>query len=380
MRYSGDFVTLPTVLKDAGYKTAAFVSGFSVTSDSSGLDIGFDLYDETWSETQLERDASEAIQACTDWIQENSNSDKPYFIWLHLFDPHTPYLERFPYYQAISGITEKVEKPIKQQYTEQQKKKYQKNVDNALKKRKFKVLVKHPMTVKTDPETFKKKWAAYLSEVSYVDERLNEFRRSMERMGQWPKTLVLITSDHGEGFDHDYYYGHGDRLWESSIHVPWMVRLPLDREKGKIGKAIVRHVDIFPTIMSYCNVEFPIPGLEGQDLKNTIQLNLAGRTSSWTAVSPPLPREEFSQGLVTCAFNPHFKLIRTESKPNDSLFFLTRDPAELIDVSEQYPEIKDTLVQQVDRLISRGRIPKANSITDNESDQSEQLRALGYIQ
>jgi len=377
MKYSGEHVTLAKLMNDSGYRTAAFVSGYSITAKTSGLGIGFDEYDDKWSEYKLERDADAAVKSCINWI--NQDSEKPFFIWINLFDPHTPYEEREPLIRSIRK-EDFIRQKVQQNYSDSQIKRYRENVDKALDARDFMVLTKHPMATKTDSETMDSNWTAYLSEVSYVDSKLDLLKRSLMESGDWVRSLVILTSDHGEGFDHNYFFAHGDRLWESAVRVPWLMKVPMGKVKNQISKSIVRHEDIFPTVQTYCNINLPVPGLEGHDLKDTITYNVPGMTSRWMTIAPPLPRKDISQGLVVAAYDPHFKLIRMDSTGEESLYLLTADPAELEEVSDKYPEIRKRLSDMVGDYIGNNGIPVTSDATAEESEQSEQLKSLGYIQ
>ncbi|MCD4653186.1 sulfatase-like hydrolase/transferase, partial [bacterium] len=306
-------------------------------------------------------------------------STKPFFVWLHIFDPHSPYQEREPFIRSIRK-EDATDIEEEENYTDSQIKHYSENVDKALESGDFMVLVKHPMTTKTDQKTIDKNWTAYLSEISYVDLKLNWLKRRMMKSGTWMRSLVLLTSDHGEGFDHDYYFAHGDRLWESAVRVPWILKLPMDSIQNQISRTLIRHEDIFPTIKSFCSINLPVPGLDGYDLKNTMTLNLAGMTPRWMTIAPPLPRKNISEGLIVAAYDPHFKLIRNNSTGKEALYLLSIDPAEQKDVSEKHPDVRQRMSKQIVAYIRKGRIPVSNEISEEEAAQSDQLRALGYIQ
>jgi arylsulfatase A-like enzyme len=377
MKYSNDYVTLPKVFQDAGYKTAAFISGYSLCARVSGLEKGFDFYDDGWSASQLERDAADTIQSCTSWL--NQNGSQPFFAWLHLFDPHAPYEERSPFIRGLRAPDQPIEQ-IQVSSTQEQTRRYSDNVEKALQAGDFMVLVSNPMTTQTDSETMLKNWTAYLSEISYLDFALAEFRRNMAEMDKWNRTLILLTSDHGEGFDHDYYFAHGDRLWESALHVPFIVRFPLERVKGSLAHATALHEDIFPTTLSICNIDFPVYGLEGADLKKTMELNLVGANSSWTAIAPPLPRKNLSNGLIVATYDSVFKLIRTVDSQEELFFRLSDDPGESKELGDQFSSVKQQLSTRLDDFLSTGNIPHTVIFDPGEIQEEESLRSLGYIQ
>ncbi|MBN1295274.1 sulfatase [bacterium] len=375
MRYSGGHVTLAQLMRDSGYATAAFVSGYSLTARTSGLDVGFDVYDDAWSQTRLERDASEAVDACSAWMTQAH--DHPVFCWLHLFDPHAPYQERDPIIEAIRP--DGPHETVVVNYTPDQVKRYEEHARNAMESKDFMVLVKQPTALTTDPETLARNWTAYLSEISYTDHHLHRLYRRLETAGRWSRTAVFLTADHGEGFDHDYYYDHGDRLWESAVRVPWIIRLPFDEIKGRIARSVIRHEDVFPTIRSLCHIPLPVPNLEGFDMINTMRINVSGMTATWTAMAPPLPREATSNGLLLAAYDPNFKLIRTVETGGEAMYMLRDDPGERVDVGDRFPEIRKILSRRLDRVVQEARPPRSASMTQDELREEAALKALGYI-
>lgn len=378
MPYSGSNVTLATLMHDVGYATGAFVSGYSLTARTSGLNIGFDIYDDTWSEQQLERDAADAVASCVQWLDRRKTS--PFFCWLHLFDPHTPYLERDPFIRLLRGHDDPNRDTAEPVISPDRVEQYEGHVKKAREDRDFMVLVKQPMTLETDPETFRQQWTAHLSEVSYVDARLTDLFRAMQERGLWQRTAIILTADHGEGFDHDYFFAHGDRLWESAVHVPWIVRLPLDEISDRIAHAVVRHEDIFPTVKSLCDVRLPVMGIEGHDLNSAMRYGVPGMTTQWYGIAPPLPRKETSLGLLASVYDPNFKLIRRVSNGDEALYLLTLDPGETTDVKDTYPRVHARLAKSLDAYIRRGRLPRTAEMSASESREAEKLKALGYIQ
>ncbi len=377
MKYSNEFKTAAKIFHDFHYQTAAFVSGYSLTARMCGLESGFDLYDDGWSEKQLERDAAATVDACIRWLKTIDDS-KPCFIWIHLFDPHAPYQERDPFLKALRDQSAIISSEIPA--SEEQIRRYAEHTDKAIQAQDYMVLVKNPMTTQTDPETLSGNWTAYLSEISYVDLNIQKLKRYLLNINRWDRMLTLVTADHGEGFDHEYFYAHGDRLWESATRVPWIVRLPHDRIPNQIAKAIARHEDILPTILSLSYLSIPLTGLDGVDLKNTIELNTTGATSSWITLAPPLPRKGLSNGLVIASYDQFFKLIRTVDTQEEKLFQVSDDPGETVDLSNQYPQIRDRLSKQINRNLQKSRYPREVEFDPGEIREKEKLQTLGYIQ
>jgi len=200
--------TVATMLRRAGFATAAFVGAFPLDS-RFGLNQGFDLYDDNYGkgETSLdfalqERPASAVLDSATRWWQ--SNAGKKRFMWIHLYDPHAPY--RPP-------------EPFATQYA-------------------------------SDP---------YLGEIAYVDDTLG--RALTPFLGT--NTLLIVTADHGEARGDHGELTHGLFAYESTLKIPLLVW-----QKGsahRIEPAYVRHIDIVPTILASEGIAKP-PQLLGESL------------------------------------------------------------------------------------------------------------------
>jgi arylsulfatase A-like enzyme/Flp pilus assembly protein TadD len=204
------FLTLPQHLRRFGYKTAAFVGAFPLDS-RFGLDQGFDLYDDyygTRNEREfffVERPAEKVVAPAMAWIGAQHGK---WFAWVHLFDPHQPYLP---------------------------------------------------------PSPFKERYAAdpYSGEVAYVDSQLGvlfDFLRS-RRLAE--NTVVVLTADHGEALGEKGEDTHSYFAYNNTIHVPLFIHIP-GRKPGKIS-ANVCHADIFPTLCAALGLKSP-PRLQGESL------------------------------------------------------------------------------------------------------------------
>ncbi len=376
MKYSQKHTNLAQIFRDTGYRTAAFVSGYSLTARTCGLDSGFEFYDDAWSKTTLERDAMDTITNCTAWL--NTVGSSPFFVWLHLFDPHAPYQDRKPFIYSLRENHENNQNVIN--YSTEQIQKYSEHAERARAAGDFMVLVSNPMTSVTDEKTLQRFWTAYLSEVSYADHHLVQLKRQLQSMGRWERTLVILTSDHGEGFEHDYFYAHGDRLWETATHVPWIVRFPMNKIHSRVAKTIARHEDIFPTTLSICQIDTQNISVEGTDLKKTMELNSSGTITSWITMAPPLMRKELTKGLVLAAYNPDFKLISVVDQDDHLLFNLSEDPSEKNEVGDRYPQVKAKLMQQLRRVLSTQHLPRQVEFDPGEVREMEKLRSLGYVE
>ena len=168
--------TLAEVFRKAGYRTGAVVGAY-VLARQFGLGQGFEDYDDSFDDTQgsgseaesVERRAAEVARRGIDWLEQHRRT--PFFLWLHFFDPHMPYdppppLGRDDYASPYDG------------------------------------------------------------EVSYVDRELGRVFRWLQEVGLEQSTLVVLTSDHGEGLGSHDEETHGVFLYESTLRVPLILRWP----------------------------------------------------------------------------------------------------------------------------------------------------------
>ncbi|MCY2926920.1 MAG: sulfatase [Planctomycetota bacterium] len=172
-------VTLATVLKQAGFRTAAFVGGFPLDAQF-GLNQGFETYDCQFSRTSdrsktvSERTADEVNRPALAWLEENARAGdggKGFFLFLHYFDPHAPYQPPKPYAADFADDL-------------------------------------------------------YSGEIAYVDHCIGQVMDRLRAMGLYDNTLVIITGDHGEGLGEHGEMAHAFYIYDSTLRVPLIIRSP----------------------------------------------------------------------------------------------------------------------------------------------------------
>lgn len=258
-----DIPTLASILNEKGYQTAAIIGGFPLARVSCGLDRGFNYYhdvfnesirarflpDQIWNLTiskivrrlfhvapyvphGLTKSAQKVTDEAIKWLE--NNSDKPFFLFVHYFDAHYPYLPPPPY---DSMYMPEYNGPYKDRSIEWSK-----------------LLSELPNFTKADFDYFR---ALYRGEISYID---NEFGRLIEWIKNrdlWNNTLLIVVSDHGESFEHDYYFAHSDRVYESLIRVPLIIKEPGEGRKNARVNVLVNVSDIFYTVLASLDVKPP---------------------------------------------------------------------------------------------------------------------------
>lgn len=197
-----DLLTLAEHLEHHGYETGAVIGSFSLDS-RFGLDQGFDHYDDFFKKKGLpryvagERNAETVTKIAGQWLVGRR---APWFLWMHIWDPHFPYSPPEPF------LTQFRNKP-------------------------------------------------YDGEVAYVDHVLGSFFQSLTELGIMDKTLIILTSDHGESLGDHGEKTHGMLAYNSTLWVPLILLKP--GEKRGTSDIHVSHVDIFPTICDALGIERP---------------------------------------------------------------------------------------------------------------------------
>jgi arylsulfatase A-like enzyme/Tfp pilus assembly protein PilF len=208
--------TLATILKAAGYRTGAFVGAF-VLDARFGLNRGFDHYDDRYGERRpgdstdgAERRAEEVVKPALAWIlgpQSQSQSairnpqspiERPWFAWVHLYDPHEPYRA---------------------------------------------------------PEPYGSRFPPYDAEVAYTDAMLGRLVDTLKASGQLDRTVVTIAADHGESLGEHGERTHGVFAYDVTIKVPWLIWAGA-RVRGS-SDALVRLVDLAPTVLDLVGLTPP---------------------------------------------------------------------------------------------------------------------------
>lgn len=324
-----DTPTLGEVFQRHGYETAAFVSAF-VLDSMWGLNRGFQHYDD-WFKAEdyksmrrfgLERRSEETIDRCMAWLETSGSN--PFFLWVHLYDPHAPY---------------------------------------------------------RPPEPFKSKYQGrpYDGEVASADHQLARFLAFLKSQGLYSSSLIVLTSDHGEALGDHQEQEHGFFIYNASVHVPLIVKFPAGY--GAVQRSVtqvVNTVDIAPTLIRFCG--FPSDDSKSFQGQSLLPLVAGGAASS--------PRYGYSESLYPRNFMDSSALfgIQTERyhyvrAPSEELYDLEQDPEEEHNLVGEKPAIAQSLQQALQEIISRYHRPRAEpgQNANLDAETVEKLRSLGYV-
>jgi choline-sulfatase len=317
--------TLATALHDHGYRTAAFVSAF-VLDRRSGLSRGFDEYDDRFDaggalmpDDEIERRGDRTGQLAENWVARqvgNPGADRPpFFVWLHLYDPHDPYTPPAPFAEQFRS---------------------------------------HP----------------YDGEIAFDDAVVGSFVERLKRLGVLSTTMVAVVGDHGESLNEHGEVTHAIFVYESVLRVPMIVWWP-----GHLGPARVappvRGIDLAPTLLDLAGMP-PLAGAQGQSL---LPLARGGRHGPASAYSESyFPLFFMNWAPLRAIQDDRWKFI---DGPAPELYDLATDPHEQSNLAAREPARAAVLRRALDSVSGTGAGAMATAIPDREA--IEKLAALGYI-
>lgn len=330
-------VTLPQVLAKDGYRTAAVVENpFFEFGSGKGLATIFqEFYRNGLLDVHFEQQlwktntpADVITMQAIRWLKQRDSS-KPFFLWLHYFDPHDPYLPPFPGGPRILG-------PIRNNPVTG-------DIRRFINRKDFK-----------PGEAEIRFWTElYDAEIRYVDRSLGDFLDFLRAEKLFDPSLLVLSADHGEGLHEHGSWTHSSTLFNSEIHVPLLIKYP-SQNKGERVVEPVQSIDIFPTIVETVGVKADVlPALQGRSLR-TGRTGLAfAKWEGWEM-----------------ARNRNWKFINRRGKK--MLFDLSQDPAELQNLYESQPQMRNQLEQALRERFDPG-------VVEEDEATLERLRQLGYL-
>lgn len=328
-RLSESNITIAEILQENGFKTGAFVGAF-VLDSRFGLDQGFETYNDSLKKENkaafmfAERNAEEVTQAADKWLEQHR--DDKFFLFLHYFDPHSPY--------------------------------------NFHKRFGFKSKAGQPSLVDR-----------YDSEIAYTDNCIGKVIKKLKDLDLYDSTLLIITSDHGESLGEHSEKTHGFFIYNSSLHVPLIFKMP----KGPKGKKIddfVGLIDIVPTVCKSLGIAVP-EHIQGRDL-NTLILNDSESIEERFLYCESLVSTKFGLNPFLGLLSDRWKYIHT-SKPE--LYDLEKDFHEKHNLYNEYRQQGRIMQDKLDSILKiydRSQSDPGNKMVLDE-ESKKRLESLGYI-
>src|SRR6202521_10877 len=341
------FRTVSQAFHQAGYATGAVVSAF-VLDRSWGLARGFDFYDDAFSAETFEkkdaglvdRRAGESVAHAINWLKNTPR--RPFFLWLHLYDPHSPY---------------------------------------------------------DPPEPYRTEYRSHLydGEIAYADHELGNLISWLKQNHLYDSSLIVALSDHGESLGEHGEDEHGFFVYNATVHVPLIVKPPAGSgiAAGRHGEP-VETTAVSPTLLQLAGVkdpgnkiyvQFQSHALLGSTLGTKSATNQEGRSpANQTANQAPkdpaysetfYPFSSFGWSPLHALESERFHLIEA---PKPELYDLETDPGEIRNIAAEQPAAVAVLREKMQALLAHNPFTRQGVGAGNLSpDAQEKLRALGYF-
>jgi arylsulfatase A-like enzyme/Tfp pilus assembly protein PilF len=337
---------LPDLLHAQGYHTGAFVGSLildPLDGTAPGFDRGFEIYDAGFHLRRhgmdryksVERRAGDVVNHALAWLSQLENG--PFFLWIHLYDAHDPY---------------------------------------------------------DPPPPFKAKFASqpYDGEIAYADSAVGKLIDELRKHGLYDETLIAVMADHGESLGAHGENTHGIFLYDETLHVPLLFKLPASHAAGKKIDTRARLVDVAPTILQEAGLPVPkeMQGESLAPLMNKIATNPphpAGRVSPLASVGnsqeedrpayaeTDYPHRAFGWSSLRALRTGKYLYIRA---PDRELYNETADPESAHNLAAGSKAVADTIATQLDTFRARTSQTLVE-LAKPDPEQTRKLQALGYV-
>jgi len=327
VRDTGGFVldashpTLATILRQRGWNTAAFV-GSSVLNRHSGFDQGFAVYDDRMPKPgrgmlpgdYAERRAGVVVDRAIRWL--DSRADNPFFLWVHVFDPHSPYNPPSPFREKYRG-------------------------------------------------------RLYDGEIAYTDQQLGRLFAAIAKRSPAGQTLTVMLSDHGEGLGEHGEYNHGVFVYDSTLRIVFLLAGP-GVPAGLRVRQQARTIDVLPTVLTLMGIPAP-DGVAGTSL--TPAFSGQEVPTQYAYMETLYPKINMGWAELRGIRTSRWKYVRA---PRPELYDLLHDPGEKDNIARSHFSEVQELQSRLNTVIGSGRVEKVQTRMVDPLTM-EQLRSLGYV-
>jgi len=326
---------LPDLLHTQGYHTGAFVGSLildPLDGTAPGFDRGFEVYDAGFHLRRhgmdryksVERRAGDVVNHALAWLSQLPNG--PFFLWVHLYDAHDPY---------------------------------------------------------DPPPPFKARFASqpYDGEIAYADSAVGKLLSEIRKHGLYDETLIAVMADHGESLGAHGENTHGIFLYDETLHVPLLFKLPASHAAGKRIDARVRLVDVAPTILQEAGL--PVPKeMQGESLSAmmmkpaVVPHGVAAVEEERSAYAETdYPHRAFGWSSLRALRSGKYLYVRA---PERELYNQTIDPDGVHNLAGGAKAVADTIAAQLDAFRSRTSQTLVE-LAKPDAEQTQKLQALGYV-
>jgi arylsulfatase A-like enzyme len=367
IKLPAELPTLAETLRAEGYATHGVVSNSYVGKDL-GFGQGFDSWNDEHAGDQ-EYVSSPGVTDAALAILAKRDPNKPLFLFVHYFDPHSDYLEHeeFCFSGDFAGNKARREANLRALKEQASTRKFTPEETRLLLNS---FIFDRPLATADTitPKDIQHLNDLYDSEVAFLDSHLGRLFAELERRGEYDKALIVLTADHGEALCDrpDHFIGHSSHLYQELLHVPLLIKTPGIRNQTVIEE-VASTQDVLPTVVDFLR----LPG------QKTLRARSLLRELSGNPVFAATHHEDSLQAVR----RGRWKLIHNPDTGKTMLFDLDEDPGETDDRSEHQPQIRAELEQLRHAWSERNALVR-KTITvetpDFSAAEQERLRRLGY--
>jgi arylsulfatase A-like enzyme/cytochrome c-type biogenesis protein CcmH/NrfG len=333
-----DLPYAPAIFKKRGYRTAAFVGSLVLdpnTRSAPGFDRGFDTFDAGYHRRRadesryqaIERRGGEVVARALAWLSQHPRG--PFFLWVHLYDAHDPY---------------------------------------------------------DPPEPYKSKYASapYDGEIAYADSAVGKLLNQLRVRGLYDSAMIAVVADHGEALGEHGEATHGIFLYDETIHVPLLFKLPKERSAGKRIESRAQLVDVLPTILQTAGIAIP-QQVQGESLLSLLKTPVAkegARSEQTTVLDRPAysesdyPHRTFGWSSLHAFRTGKYLFI---DAPRKELYEESVDPKSEHNLSASSVAVANTLAGQLDAFRQKTKSAGEAPTVAADPELQEKLSALGYV-
>ena len=329
-----DLPYLPDLLHQHGYHTAAFLGAVILDAKNGpapGFDRGLDFYDAHFHDPgpgqdryhSFERRAGDVVDHAIRWLSHHPQ--RPFFMWLHFYDPHDPY---------------------------------------------------------DPPSPFKERYAAapYDGEIAYMDSAVGIFLKALQRQGLFSSSVIAAAADHGEAFGEHGEERHGMFLYDETVHVPLLLKLPAEKLAGERVDTRVALVDVAPSLLQAAGVSAPAT-MQAQSVFPLLESAQPSSDEKEKATDRAIfsetdyPHRSFGWSALSSWRTGKYLYVQA---PKRELYDSSSDPEAAKNLASSNKAVADTLDTQLSDF--RQKTTSAQTETARlDPAQAEKLRALGYV-
>ncbi len=322
-----DLPYAPYIFRGNGYHTAAFVGSLvldPVARSAPGFERGFDTYDAGFHRRRMGEDRYQAIERrggevvghALAWLTAHQKG--PFFIWVHLYDAHDPY---------------------------------------------------------DPPEPYKSRYAAapYDGEIAYVDAAVGKLLSWLRLRGLYEGAMIAVMADHGEALGEHGEITHGIFLYDETIHVPLLFKLPHERSAATRVDNRAELVDVLPTMLQAAGISVP-KEVQGESLLSMLKATTSRDRPAYA--ESDYPHRTFGWSSLRSLRTGKYLFIEA---PRKELYDQTADPKAEHNLSAASVAVTNTLASQVDAFRQKTSTAKEAPKVSTDPGLQERLNALGYV-